>query len=136
MQLFGIRTSVYTVIIACTVFGFICSPAVASDAEVYQKTGTFSSMYYHEEGGDLLGIELRIVYTRDGYEGVLQFGEGEPSRLTIVEPIIHGNSISFNYCTKFSGGHFDGVYTETGIAPKTPDKESGWNLRRKSSYWE
>jgi hypothetical protein len=35
-------------------------------------TGTYSNLYFNREAGDLLGVELRIAATRNGYQGVLQ----------------------------------------------------------------
>ena len=41
-------------------------------------SGTYSSLYYNEEGGDLLGMEIRIVPASgtDNYEGTFQFVQG------------------------------------------------------------
>jgi hypothetical protein len=41
-------------------------------------------MYYNADAGDVIGDEIRIVYTRNGYQGVVQFAEGEPEELVIV----------------------------------------------------
>lgn len=99
--------------------------------------GTFSSMYYHEQGGDLLGTELKIVWVDNkGYQGVLQFAEGDANELILIWPEIDGDRISFDYSSEWHSGRFDGVYTEYGIQPVEPDKGSWWNLKRQPSYWD
>jgi hypothetical protein len=54
---------------------FAISPGFPSDVSI-KYTGTFSSLRYHKEAGDLLGVEIRIVSTRKGYQGALQIAEG------------------------------------------------------------
>jgi hypothetical protein len=66
-------------------------------------------MYYNAEGGDVLGDEIRIVYTRSGYQGVVQFAEGEPEELVIVRVDGLGTRVSFSvpdsspYAGQFTG---------------------------------
>ena len=61
---------------------------VSHAASDIKKTGTFSSLSYHREAGDLLGYEVRIVFTINGYEGTIQIAEGGPERLILLRNII------------------------------------------------
>ena len=110
---------------------------MSSQAEEIMATGTFSSMYYHEEGGDLLGYELRIVQGKDGFEGTWQSACGVPNSLVLVKPKIEGKTITFSYSydgKKFH--HFRGKYTDYGIE-REGMADSYWEkLKRRPSYWE
>lgn len=86
----------------------------ASEAENVQTgkiTGIYSSLSYNEEGGDLLGEELFIVWTDNGYQATFQIAEGVPSELILVNLVVKGNEVSFTIPTgDYSGkfvGHFD-----------------------------
>jgi hypothetical protein len=47
-----------------------------SNSKEIQYTGTFSSLQYYRESGDLGGTELRIVLTRSGYQStILRWGQ-------------------------------------------------------------
>src|SRR5882762_7050239 len=68
-----------------------------SAQSVGKITGTYTNMYYNKEGGDVLGQELKIVVTQGGeYQGALQFAEGEPEDLIVVDIKVVGNKISFS----------------------------------------
>src|ERR1700730_17937460 len=58
-------------------------------------TGTYSDMYYNVQGGDVLGTEIRIVNTRKGFQGVIQFSEGAPEELVVVDIQIKNDAVSF-----------------------------------------
>ena len=80
-----------------------------ADAELVRYNGTYSSFEYNEEGGDLLGAELRIVKVRGGYEGTFQFAEGSPDHLALIKVETQGDSIRFvvpdtsDYAGEFQG---------------------------------
>ncbi|MDD3313211.1 hypothetical protein [Pseudodesulfovibrio sp.] len=111
-------------------------PAPADGGGGFPHTGTFSSLIYHEEGGDWLGIELLLVETGQGVEGALQFADGEPRPPVLVHPRIEGERISFEYADQGQRGRFRGRFTESGIRPLEPDPQSWWNLRRRPSFWD
>ncbi len=110
---------------------------VSSQAGGIMETGTFSSMYYHEEAGDLLGWELRIVQGKDGFEGTWQVAYGQPDSLVLIKPKIEDRTITFSY--SYDGKefyHFKGKYTDYGIEQEPMD-DWGWGkLKRRPSYWE
>jgi hypothetical protein len=49
--------------------------SVPAQSEV-RPTGAFSILHFHAEGGDLLGAEVKILLTRNGYQAALQIAEG------------------------------------------------------------
>jgi hypothetical protein len=103
-------------------------------------TGTYTDMYYNDEGGDLLGEELKIVYTDKGYQGALQFADGGAGPLIIVNIRIDGDKIAFTVpdsspdASFFSGTIKDGVihgefdYKAGGVETVT--------LKKGKSYWD
>ncbi len=53
-------------------------------------------MRYVEDAGDVVGTEIRIVATGSGYEAALQFAQGVPDGLIVVEVKDSGNQIAFS----------------------------------------
>src|SRR4051812_24071495 len=105
-----------------------------------KPTGTYSNMYFNEEGGDVLGEELKIVQARSGYQAVLQTAEGEPSDLAVVSLQITADRISFvvpdafPYAGEFSGtlrnGSIEGVFKfKNGVTKNV-------TLKKGKSYWD
>lgn len=112
-------------------------PAVAHAGRPASPTGTFSSMYFHPEAGDLLGTEVRIVYTRKGFQGTIQFAEGEAGELILIKPIIDDdNHITFEFTDPSTGDRIaiSGRITDAGLETKW------WKgddlLKRVPSYWD
>lgn len=114
-----------------------------------QHTGTFSSFAYHEESGDLLGVELRIVPIRSGYQGTFQMAQGGPEAMILVQPRFQGNEISFGFVS--SGGTpglFKGTVADDGVrgtltffpggepTPYTGFGDAHLFLKRTCGYWD
>ncbi|MFI4967691.1 MAG: hypothetical protein ACHQAU_03100 [Gammaproteobacteria bacterium] len=116
----------------------------AQDAPVH-VTGMYSDLYYNEEGGDLLGMEVFIFNSKDGYQALVQIAEGELPTVSLVPLDVDGANIRFtipgggagNNSATFSGtvsaqgikGHWsDGRLSTTG----TKDEA----LKRGKSYWQ
>lgn len=116
--------------------------APVSGAEHPDYSGTFTSMYFNVEGGDLLGEEIRIVYTRKGYQGTLQIAQGEPSILVLFEPTFDGNRITFTVADPFDGRplSFEGRIDARGLRGRfrNADGTGRWaiDLKRGVGYWE
>ena len=112
-----------------------------SNSKEIQYTGTFSSLQYYKESGDLGGVELRIVFTRSGYQGVLQIAEGSPGELRLIPRIIFNkDKISFKIeePRKYKGV-FEGTISQEGIIGVFTYETGGvsrLNLKRKQSYWD
>lgn len=59
-------------------------------------TGIYSDMAFNKEGGDVLGIEIFVMFTRSGYWVVFQDAEGSPSEPVMVAAEIKNNEITFS----------------------------------------
>ncbi len=107
---------------------------------VPRLTGTYSDMYYNAQGGDVLGTEIRIANTRKGFQGVIQFSEGTPEELIVVDIQIKNNAVSFvvpepsPYAGQFTGTINDGI-----LRGEFRYKSGGSNkveLKKGKSYWD
>jgi len=121
------------------VIGLLSFTGLAASAEAVKLTGTFSSFEYNEEGGDLIGTELRIVLTSHGYQGTIQMAEGSPGELVKISPIFDGLNISFEIKDELYQGQFKGSYTDHGIEGViyyVGGGESSECLPRKVGHWD
>jgi hypothetical protein len=103
-------------------------------------TGTYSNMYFNKEGGDVLGEEIKIVFTNKGYQGALQFAEGTPSALMVVDIKVEGTKVSFsvpepdpNAC-QFTGTIHRGVLKGQLRFKRGASEEV--ELKKGKSYWD
>lgn len=102
--------------------------------------GTFSSFRLHEESGDLLGIEIKIVPTSTGTVAIVQVAAGEPGQpaISAVSTSMDSLFIVFQYDAqreatfraRVSGAGLGGTLVIAGGAPR-PD-----NLPRRCGYWD
>jgi hypothetical protein len=104
-------------------------------------TGTYTDMYYDKESGDLLGEELKIVLTQGAqYQGVLQFAEGEPEDLIVVDIDVAGTTISFSIPDNdIHAGRFTGTIAGNVLRGQFRFKKGGVQnvaLRKGKSYWD
>ncbi len=113
---------------------------LASGEPTVRITGTYSDMRFIKEAGDVLGTEIKIVHARDHFQGALQFAEGAPEELTVVNIESSGSSIQFvipdgnPYAGKFSGTIENGW-----LRGEFHFKSGGENkvaLRKGKSYWD
>lgn len=101
------------------------------------RAGTYSSMFFNGESGDINGDEIRIVATRNGYQGTVQLGRGEPTELILIKPVIDDDrNITFDFIDPSSGGHatFTGKITQNGLEGRLFG--DAYNLKRAPSYWD
>jgi hypothetical protein len=107
---------------------------------VPRVTGTYSDMYYNAQGGDVLGTEIKIVNTRKGLQGAIQFSEGAPEQLVVVDIQIKNDAVSFvipepsPYAGEFTGSTRAGV-----LIGEFRYKSGGSNkveLKKGKSYWD
>ena len=117
-------------------------PAIDAQQKV-KYTGTFTSLEFNQEGGDLLGEEIHIVLTQKGYQGALQISEGEPSQIILVQVVFdQSNSVRFEIPSSspsYGGGVFDGKIDSLGIKGVLRLKGGVENLikwKRGRSYWD
>lgn len=121
----------------------ICLIAIAFNiarAEAKTKrTGTFSNLTYNQESGDLGGVEIRIVYTREGYQAAIQFSEGSPSKLIVTDVQFKGDNVYFNVPETIYEGSFEGQISNERLKGLFKFRGGGdWpaDLPRKGSYWD
>ena len=98
-------------------------------------TGFFTDMHYIEEGGDVVGMEVWIVYARDRYWATVQLAEGEPNPPVVVPAQVFGEHIKFsiresdNVALKFDGTATPAALTGTWGQHRV-------TLKRRSTYWQ
>lgn len=118
------------------------SPHAFSRDAKPKYAGTFTSLEYNEEGGDLLGEELRIVLAKKGYQATLQIAEGEPSQLMVVDVIFDKIKLKFvipDSYPDYGGGVFEGTIDASGIRGVLKFKGGASNTvkwKRGRSYWD
>jgi hypothetical protein len=114
--------------------------AVSSFAVGRDIVGTYSDLKFNQQGGDLLGVELRIVMTRNGYQGVVQFAEGGPGELILVNVQVDGKRIKFVIPDDNSNaGSFSGVIGNGVLTGHFQYKGGGAEdvvLKKGKSYWD
>jgi hypothetical protein len=114
-------------------------PICATAGNKTKLTGTFSNLFYNQESGDLGGVEVKIVYTRNGYQAAIQFSEGTPSKLVVAEIKFKGHEVYFKVPETIYEGHFEGQISNDslkGIFKFTGGGDWEVDLPRKASYWD
>ena len=107
-------------------------------AEDLKITGMYSSLEFNEEGGDLLGMEMYLVYGGgDAYFALVQCAEGAPTAPLLVPVKVSGSKVSFNLTgSPECGTSFTGVVSKDGLRGRFAGQEEDRWLPRKRGYWE
>jgi hypothetical protein len=109
------------------------------EAEKPRIPGMYSNLEYIEEAGDLLGMEVYLVY--GGGEDCFAFVQcagGEPAAPVLAPVQVSGSKVSFNLPKNQPecGTSFTGVVSEAGLRGRfAGDQKDEWLPRRKG-YWE
>lgn len=114
-------------------------PIIATAGNKTKLTGTFSNLFFNQESGDLGGVEVKIVYTRNGYQAAIQFSEGGPSKLIVVDVHFKGSDVYFKVPDTIYEGYFEGQITNERLKGIFKFNGGGnWevDLPRKASYWD
>jgi hypothetical protein len=103
-------------------------------------TGTYSNFSYNIEADDLHGVELRLIRTRAGLVGVIQFAEGGAGDVALVTVLAEGARVRFDLPAGFQyAGVFEGLVSKKGIDGSF-SYEGGAHehlvLPRTQSYWD
>jgi hypothetical protein len=127
-----------TKVLALLLLPFAMS-AIAATPSV-KVTGTFSSLYYNEEGGDVLGTEITIVYGGKDYYALVQCAEGVPGIPVLLVAQINDLNVSF---TIPKGAHsgcpetaYSGTVSKSGLKGQFDGYGKSELLKRKASYWQ
>lgn len=126
------------------IISMLHSPVFAGEPGQQKPTGLYSSFYYNQEGGDLIGIEILILIGGSDYYVVFQSSEGVPFVPEIAQASIDGNVLKFSLAEKEFGysGEFEGIISEQGIIGQfkngqlSPSGEKKVMLVKGSSYWQ
>lgn len=116
----------------------VVTPAWSGDeSRPFKLTGMFSDMSYNSEGGDVLGQEIFIVYSKDGYFAILQNSEGEPGKPVVVPVTLKGAAVTFRVpATLDPRGEFHGVISQDELVGSFSGNGQTIHLKRKNSYWQ
>ncbi len=102
-----------------------------------RHTGIFTDMTVTAEEGDVLGMEVFIMFSSDGmsenYYAYVQIAEGEPGTPTLSPATVVGDSISFQVPHR---GTFRGKIWEKKLTGTFSDKGQAFTLPRRKSFWE
>ncbi len=111
--------------------------AAATEPGHPKVTGMFSDMEYSQESGDVIGIEVFLVYSNRGYFAVYQASEGEPSVPVVISAKVDGSSVSFQVPPEIdSRGSFNGTIGNSELTGRFSGNGQVVHLKRKSSYWQ
>jgi hypothetical protein len=81
------RSLVFLILLMSTFGAFASGPRIA---------GTYSSLQYNAQSGDLQGYEVLIIPTDVGYKAIVQIGEGAPGQVYICQVSQEGEILSFD----------------------------------------
>jgi hypothetical protein len=113
------------------VLSFLCSAA-----QQEKVTGFFTNMHYVPEAGDVVGMEVWIVYARGNFYACVQQAQGEPEPPVVVPVKVSGAEVRFS----LQGPQplaFIGTVSKTGLALSVAgSKQPPEMLKRQSSYWK
>ncbi len=116
----------------------------ATSASVPSKklTGIYTNLKFNSESGDVSGIEIFVVWSKQGYRVVFQDAEGSPQSPIVVDASILGKKIRFTLPERRGySGEFVGEFIEEGIVGSFADgarsnEGTAFRLKRSLSYWQ
>jgi len=106
-----------------------------------QITGIYSDLHYIPEAGDVIGMEIFIVYGGNkDYHAMIQVAEGAPEPPLLVKLKVTGSNVEFiqpEHAGSLSVlGNFKGKITARGLTGKFEKETALRVLKRKNSYWQ
>jgi hypothetical protein len=114
--------------------------AIGSAGPPLKVAGTFSSLAYNAEGGDLIGYEVRIVPTNEGLKALVQVAQGDSGKVYLVGVDQKGDVLSFDVPLSSNiHGRFEGTVSPNGLDGKISYPTGAIervSLKRTTSYWE
>jgi len=119
---------------------FAANVSAATLEEVVRVTGTFSSLVYNDESGDLGGTEISIVYGGSSHYAIVQCSEGSPGVPFVAKVQVQGIMVSFTLPKGSGSGCPEATYNGTISSEGLRGQFAGFGepelLKRKSSYWQ
>ncbi len=123
----------------------LASPAPTSPEQSLRPTrvtGVFTNLHYNEDGGDVVGLEVLLIYTRAGYMAVIQIAEGVPEVPVVVPVQLDGSQIAFSFPAGGVTLQFRGTVGPTALEGRfnngafADSPQGSVALRRGKSYWQ
>ena len=119
------------------------SLAATAWAEKVRVTGCFTNMRWVGDAGDVLGMEVRILYSLnpDGVSGdywvLFQDAQGAPQAPVLVKARLSGQALEFTVpASSGDEGTFKGTVTGTALEGAFSGVREPIRLARGKSYWE
>ena len=120
------------------ILAFTMCPFPASAENKLKITGIYSDMNYNAEGGDLLGMEVFIMFSTDGiksdYYATVQMAEGVPTPPVLIKAKINDDQIELSFPYGSQKMKFKGRVTNDGIKGKFAGQKAQIFLKRKQSH--
>ena len=115
----------------------LAGPSAASNPQI---TGTYSSLEYIAEAGDVVGVEITVIYSDSGYFALVQCAEGSPGAPQLIPVTVEGSTISFSLPPQADSDcpatNFLGSISKRGLTGTFKDNDWPGFLKRRRSYWE
>jgi len=114
----------------------VIGPLVFAQQPKVKVTGTFSSLEYNQDGGDLNGVEIFIFFAGE-HMVLFQESVGEPVVPSLVKAKVNGDTVEFTV-PGIGGGRrtFTGKISKTHLVGKFSGSREQLKLLRRSSYWQ
>lgn len=119
---------------------FCSASALAETEQKPSITGMYSNLEYIAEAdaGDVLGIEIYLVFGATEYFAVVQCAGGEPAAPVVTPVQVSGAEISFKLPAgqPECGTSFKGTVSKEGLRGRFLDEEEERWIPRRKGYWE
>jgi hypothetical protein len=113
-------------------------PASGMAAEPNIRPGVYSNMRFMVE--DVIGMEIFVLYTRDGYYALVQCSAAEPNVPELVPLKVQAESISFTlsgpYSSDCGGATFAGTISRGVLSGSFSGSKDMIRLQRRASHWQ
>jgi hypothetical protein len=106
--------------------------------------GMYSDMYFNRTRGSLLGVEIFVIPSREGYHVLFQGAGGHPEVPILVPARIDGDRLEFELPDRVGySGKFIGVFRDDALVGSFEPAQINrvtdtweFRLRRTASYWQ
>lgn len=113
----------------------------AAELQSRKISGIYSNLYFNQEGGDLLGLELLILPSGRGselaYSAVVQIADGGAPYSVIVPLHVVGNQIEFTIPSggSYADEHFIDIFKDVELIVRWSNGTEE-KLKKGKSYWQ
>ena len=111
-------------------------------ADAPRITGVYSDMEFNFESGDVVGVEVVLVFSRKGYFVIFQNAEGSPSVPVVVPARVEAGQIQFDVPFGENVSVFNGSISREVIVGEfsggvlSKEGRSLFVIPKKLSYWQ